>query len=299
MGNARTGVRDSQRSKVYKAEHVVHGADFETVEEIQTYVDKVLSRAWFVRRWPRVAANGITVEDGRGRRAAAAKTRWGRLIVTMPKWSRYEEIILHEIAHHCSDAQHGTREVAAHGWEFAGTLVELVRYEMGKDEADEMKASFRKHKVRWTEPTKRKPLSEAQRAANIERLAKARAAREASKPVRTLVWQQTTMQRGYGRPYRTFDGSRIVLIGAKTKKAAAEVMGAEYAEFVKDSEWIDGAAYTEGVRNHAEGIAEGEVRRIVQRSTDAVNENGHSIREWVLMKQADDGLDSLRDLLVI
>jgi len=291
MGNARTGVRDSQRSKVYAAERVVHGDNFETVEEMQTYVDKVLGRAWFVRRWPKVAANGIAVEDGRGRRSAAAKTRWGRLIVTMPKWSRYEEIILHEIAHHCSDAQYGTREVAAHGWEFAGTLVELVRYEMDKDEADKMKASFRERKVRWTEPTKRKPLSEAQRAANIERLSKARANREANKPVRALVWQQTTMQRGYGRPYRTFDGSRLVLIGAKTKKAAAEAVGAEYAEFVKDTNWIDAAAYSEGVKVHAEGIAEGQVVRLRQTRIDGQP-------RWEV-QQVGDGLDALRDLIAL
>jgi putative metallohydrolase (TIGR04338 family) len=282
MGNVRAGVRDSQRSKLYAAESVVRGQTFESVEAMQAYVDKLIGRAWFKRRWPGVRS--IAVRDGRGRRRAGASSFGG--YITMPKWSRYEEVVLHEVAHICTDSQYGTREVAAHGWQFAGTLVELVRYETGKDEADKMKASFRKAKVRFSEPKKRKALSPEQKAANAERLSKARSARETAKPVRALAWRETTTERGYGRPYRTYDGGRLVLIGAKTKKAAAEVVGAPYSEFVRDSKWLDGGGYSQAVKNAGVGIEEGEVITLRQRD-----------REWVRVEEVGDGLDLLRDLM--
>ena len=293
MGNVRSGVRDSQRSKVYTAERVVHGEMFETVEQVQTYVDRVLGRAWFKRRWPSIARHGIPVEDGRGRRAAGAKTTYRGRTITMPKWSRFEEVILHEIAHHCADVQYGTREVAAHGWQFAGTLIELVRYEMGKDEADKMKASFRKHKVRWTEPKKRKPLSEAQRAANIARLAEARANREESKPVRAIVYRPTHYDSRW-RHREEVNMDRRVIVGARTKKAAAEIVGVDYAEFVRDSEWFKNGHAPE-IAEACERITEGEVRCLVRQATGALNENGYPVRAWIEAE----GIDrDVRDLLV-
>ena len=252
-----TRARDTQRSKLYAAESVVHGDKFESVADMQRYVDKLVGRAWFKRRWPNVTS--IEVRDGRGRSRAGAYSRGG--YITMPRWSRYEEVVLHEVAHIVTDYQHGTN-LAAHGWQFAHNLIELVHYHMGKDEADKMKASFRKAKVRFSEPKKRAPLSDEQRSANIERLAKARASREANKPVRAIAWQETVLERGYGNPRRIFfDWSRLVLVGAKTKKAAAEMVDIPYAEFARDSKWVEKGC-SQDVAAAAEGIAEGAIIRL-------------------------------------
>ncbi len=171
--------RDSQRQKVYSAESFLHGGSawerFETVAEMQAFVDDVLGSAWFRRRWPQVARRGIEVRDGRGRGRACAQVIWGTLVIKMPVWSRSRAIVLHEISHHCADEVHGITDVAAHGWQFAATLLELVAHEMGAMWGDELKKSYKARKVRYKAPRSRKPLTEEQRAVLVERLARARA----------------------------------------------------------------------------------------------------------------------------
>jgi hypothetical protein len=100
-------------------------------------------------------------------------------VIKMPLWSRSKAVIIHEIAHHCSDEAHGTRDVAAHGWQFAATLLELVTHEMGADIGTELKASYKAKKVRHKAPRQRAPITDEQRAVLIERMAVARAARAA------------------------------------------------------------------------------------------------------------------------
>jgi len=171
--------RDSQRSKVYRSERFlqVGGNRYETVSEMQAYVDKLVQSAWFRRRWPTLTRNGIEVRDGRGRRIACAERSWGRLIIRMPMWSRSEAVILHEVAHHCSDEAHGTMGVAAHGWQFASTLHELVAHKMGKEKGDALKKSFRENKVKFRAPRKSRPLTEAEKDVLRQRMVVARAAK--------------------------------------------------------------------------------------------------------------------------
>lgn len=173
--------RDSQRQRVYDAEKFLQdvGPRMETVAEIQAYVDHLLSSAWFRRRWPRVARKGIEVRDGRGRRRAVAETIWGVNLIRMPAWSRSKAVILHEVAHHCTDEAHGLRDVAAHGWQFAGTLLELVTHEMDDVYGMHLKDRYKAEKVRFKAPRRRKPLTEEQRAVLVQRMAIARAAKEA------------------------------------------------------------------------------------------------------------------------
>ena len=173
--------RDSQRQKLYNAERFLQdfGPRYETVPEIQAYVDHLLSSAWFRRRWPRTARKGIAVHDGRGRSRAVAETIWGVNVIKMPLWSRSKSIIIHEIAHHCSDEAHGLRDVAAHGWQFAGTLLELVTHEMGAEIGSELKESYKEGKVRYKAPRQRKPLTPQQRDVLVQRMATARLAKEA------------------------------------------------------------------------------------------------------------------------
>jgi putative metallohydrolase (TIGR04338 family) len=178
MGRA----RDSQRSKVYRAEGFLQkkGPRYETVAEMQAYVDKLTQSAWFRRRWPRLARNGIEVRDGRGRRIACAQTSWGRAIIKMPLWSRSEAVILHEVAHHCTDEGYGTAmDIPWHGWQFASTLHELVAHKMGKEIGDDLKKSFRECKVKFRAPRKKRPLTDVEKEVLRERMAVARAAKAA------------------------------------------------------------------------------------------------------------------------
>jgi len=225
--------RDTQRSKLYKAESVVHGRDLVGVADMQRYVDELVKRAWFKRRWPDVT--DIQVRDGRGRRRAGASP--ANRYITMPKWARYEEVVLHEVAHIVTDVQYGMRP-AFHGWQFASNLIELVRYSMGKPEADMMKGSFRSSGVRFAKPKKRVPLTDEQKVAATQRLAAARAARKDAQVPRIIHHVERSTQKGWGRPYRVPTGNEFILM-ACTKKEAAQLLGADYSTFVKDCRWID------------------------------------------------------------
>lgn len=225
--------RDSQRQKLYRSERFLQerGSRYESVQDIQKYVDRLIASAWFRRRWPRCARNGILVEDGRGRRTAVAKTRWGDPIISMPVWSRTEAVILHEVAHHCSDERHGTRDVAPHGREFAATLLELITHLMGADTGKELKASFRKNGVKFTAHKGGRTLTPEQRQQQIERLAAAREARDAvprlritktetlQSPWREQRLQELLVQDSSGEPIlhqkerRGHDGCLYVLSG--------------------------------------------------------------------------------------
>jgi len=179
-----TAPRDSQRSKLYRAEDVLisHPDNTHyTLEEAQALVDLLMSRAWFKRRWPRLSKRGtIPVVKGRGYRARAHWQTWPGLTywISLPSpVYRSSYVILHELAHVCCFDQYGVNNIPAHGREFAKTFLELVNWHMGKDAGDALRQSYKDHGVRYRKRPDRKPLSEDQRQVLRERMALARAAR--------------------------------------------------------------------------------------------------------------------------
>ena len=142
-------VRDSQRAKLYKAETflMVFGKGQErlsTVQSIEEYVAHVLSSVWLIKRYPCLANAKIEVRDGRGRIRACGAYSY----IKMPKWSRCKAVVLHELAHSFIKRIYH-HEVAAHGWEFCDLLLEMVQHFLGSDAGSELKASYKKHRVRW------------------------------------------------------------------------------------------------------------------------------------------------------
>jgi putative metallohydrolase (TIGR04338 family) len=133
--------RDSQRQKLYDAEDVLaRSPDYQTVEECQAFIDGVLRSRWFQSRW---GQRRIFVGPGRGqRRAIAFSTRLVQL--EMPKWSRQRQVLLHELAH-CLIPDN----LAAHGREFAGVYLFLVRQVMGDEAWATLQSSFRAHRVHY------------------------------------------------------------------------------------------------------------------------------------------------------
>lgn len=168
--------RDSQKTKVYHAEYVLlkegmAGRErLATVEEMQAWVDKITASAWWRKRYPRVTK--ITVQPGAGQRRALAFPY--RRIISMPKWSRTKGIILHEITHLVVPTH-----LAAHGWEYCAEYLAIVKHFLGKADHDALKAAFDSERVRYRKPRKRAPLTPEQKAVLVERLAVARAAKEA------------------------------------------------------------------------------------------------------------------------
>jgi putative metallohydrolase (TIGR04338 family) len=147
--------RDTQRSKVYAAEHFVrvlfdraaqHGSPtvdffgtqltlppegrFASVPSVQRYVDEVLALPAVRQQWP--AALPLTVRARRAATAAHYERRDGAGVIAVPDrntadWAMRELVVLHEVAHHLCDTG------PAHGPAFVATICALAGMVMGPE----------------------------------------------------------------------------------------------------------------------------------------------------------------------
>ncbi|OBA87742.1 hypothetical protein A5662_25680 [Mycobacteriaceae bacterium 1482268.1] len=161
--------RDIQRAKVYAAEEFVrtlfdraaqHGnrsveffgtnltlppeARFGSVESVQRYVDDVLALCAVRTRWP--DRGGLTVRPRRGLTAAHYERGADAAVIAVPErqttWALRELVVLHEIAHHLSDAE------PPHGPEFVATFCVLAEAVMGPEVAHVLRVVYAKEGVR-------------------------------------------------------------------------------------------------------------------------------------------------------
>ena len=138
--------RDSQRSRVYKAEkEIPHGRVFNSVKEIQDFCDRMTSSKWWQATYPNILK--INVGDGR-RRSSASGVRSGNTIkIAMPKFSRNELIVIHEVVHGLKKAGE-----AWHGKEYCGEYLKVVRHFMGVASSKALLDAFDRNGVIYTEP---------------------------------------------------------------------------------------------------------------------------------------------------
>jgi putative metallohydrolase (TIGR04338 family) len=155
--------RDTQRAKVYAAEEFVrtlfdraaeHGnrvvdffgtqltlppeGRFATAAAVQRYVDDVLAHVGTDRP--------LTVRARRGATAAHYERSDDGATIAVPdrrtSWALRELVVLHEIAHHLSDAE------PPHGPEFVATFCELAEAVMGPEVAHVLRVVYAKEGVR-------------------------------------------------------------------------------------------------------------------------------------------------------
>lgn len=152
--------RDSQRSKLYRAEEILGtikpsypdgfvlsqakgGTNnrWPSIEEAQTYVDSLVRARWFQSRWGQVV---ITV--GKKTNGAATGTRHSRWsgTIQLPPWGRSEQVILHEVAHVLTPPGH-----AWHGPQYAAIMLTLVEHRIGKEAAKALRQSFVDNRVKY------------------------------------------------------------------------------------------------------------------------------------------------------
>jgi len=144
--------RDSQRSKVYKAERLAWSIyDAEalcplTLPECQKIANSVAQS--MTRR--RKGVFGCTVVNigvhfiggpGWGRRAVA-KHNWNGRVINLPVWGRTKGIVCHELAHHVAGLNHG------HDGRFVSAFIQLTRRFLGPTEADILRLAFLEARVK-------------------------------------------------------------------------------------------------------------------------------------------------------
>lgn len=132
-------MRDNQKSRLYAAEDAaleVFGTQM-TVEACQKEVDRITDLRGVRGRWG-LRELRVVATNGRGGRTNGYEIRLGSHAKTVP-------YICHEVAHCLTPSKY-----ADHGPEFAGVLLHVVRQAMGKEKADALRESFRKHGVRYS-----------------------------------------------------------------------------------------------------------------------------------------------------
>lgn len=141
--------RDSQKKKLYASEDKVDAKtpDLESMLYVKLFADKVVGSAYYRKHYGHMT---VDVRDGRRRRSACASGGYnGHGIIRMPRWSRSKMIVLHELSHLAVAYNHKDVGVTWHGREFARIYLDLVRHVLGDAKAEELKASFKAHGVKY------------------------------------------------------------------------------------------------------------------------------------------------------
>lgn len=128
--------RDSQRSRVYAAEGSVPGYWGQTIanEDLQAFVDKALNRAPIRSRW---GNRFVTVRLGRN----GGRSYGGTILLGVR--GRNPWVVSHELAHELTPGR-----FAAHGPEFCGVFLFLVRTVIGADAEKTLRDSFKAMRVK-------------------------------------------------------------------------------------------------------------------------------------------------------
>lgn len=145
-----TRTRDTQRGKVYKAEchlpEALTGRKFETLAECQAYYDRIVRSRWWKAR---AIETPIFLKDGRGTRMARAYSNWAGGYINLPRWSRHEIVMLHELAHILNNRSHQRgADRRPHGAGFVRAFLDLVGRWMGLETAKALRESMLEHGVR-------------------------------------------------------------------------------------------------------------------------------------------------------
>jgi len=160
--------RDSQRQRLYDAEKPAHylmeeqnlNPSFSSIEEIQQFVDKLISSAWLKKRFKYTDGWKINIVKGRCN-SNSAYVQYMTNSITLPMWAWNKMIILHELSHFIARKYEG-----AHGRFFARAYLELIGHVLGPDARKILKEQYRKHGVKYTP---KKQLTEKDRQARRER----------------------------------------------------------------------------------------------------------------------------------
>lgn len=152
---------DSQRQKLYNAEtfafinvadrkqseHWTHTkpGEADTVEQAQAYVNAALGHPAIRAAFGRSACKKVEVYFwGRG---GSSDSHANRIRIGTECRSHY--VILHELAHMIADRYFGRKNIAAHGSQFAGLYLYLVRVMMGDAAAGDLRTSFELYGVKF------------------------------------------------------------------------------------------------------------------------------------------------------
>jgi putative metallohydrolase (TIGR04338 family) len=138
--------RDSQRSRVYRAETPMPSSPLPGLAACAAYADRVVGSLWWQIRFPDLGLGAVPrFRPGNGARQAFFREDEGGPTITLPRRYRTKGVVLHELAHW---ALHREVDLPHHGWTFTRVLVDATLEFLGPERAHDLEQAFRAQRVR-------------------------------------------------------------------------------------------------------------------------------------------------------
>jgi putative metallohydrolase (TIGR04338 family) len=147
--------RDSQRSRVYRAETPLGGRRLPTLPDCAGFVDEVVGSMWWIARFPDHDLFRVPrLRPGHGARQAFYREEADGPTITLPRRYRTSGVLLHELVHWAL-SEHG--DVPNHGRTFTRVLLDATAEFMGAHKRERLAAGYAEHKVNIGRPARRAP----------------------------------------------------------------------------------------------------------------------------------------------
>jgi putative metallohydrolase (TIGR04338 family) len=144
--------RDSQRSRVYRAETPVGGGRLPHLDQCAAFVDEVVGSFWWAARFPEHGLAEVPrLRPGQGARQAFYREDPGRPTITLPRRYRTTGVVLHELAHWALKNAH---DLPVHGRTFTRLLLDATAEFGGAGRAERLAAGYAEHKVHVGKPAR-------------------------------------------------------------------------------------------------------------------------------------------------
>jgi putative metallohydrolase (TIGR04338 family) len=147
--------RDSQRSRVYRAETPVAGRRLPGLPDCAAFVDEVVGSLWWASRFPEHGLAEVPrLRPGQGARQAYYREDPGHPTITLPRRYRTSGVILHELAHWALRDAH---DLPVHGRTFTRVLLDATMEFGGAGRAERLEHGYAEHGVRVGRPARLGP----------------------------------------------------------------------------------------------------------------------------------------------
>lgn len=144
--------RDSQRSRVYRAETPVSGRRLPTLDDCAAFVDEVVGSLWWAARFPEHGLGDVPrLRPGQGARQAFYREDPGQPTITLPRRYRTSGVVLHELAHWAMSHAH---DLPVHGRTFTRLLLDATLEFGGAGRAERLETGYAEHKVHVGRPAR-------------------------------------------------------------------------------------------------------------------------------------------------
>jgi len=146
--------RDSQRKRLYQAEHPMPTSPLPGLDACAHFADRVVGTLWWHARFPNLTLDKIPrLRPGHGARQAFYRDDDGAAdpTITLPRRYRTKGVMLHELMHW---AMCGDDDLPDHGRTFARLLLDATLEFSGTDRAKALMESYKDQKVQVGKPAR-------------------------------------------------------------------------------------------------------------------------------------------------